>query len=51
MLIQCVRYVLIDLGQLWRLLVTPAIGPGPWAEKRTDEGKLAKYESRQLGGF
>lgn len=39
------------LGQLWRLLVTPAVGPGPWTEERTDERKLVEYESRQLGGF
>jgi hypothetical protein len=40
-----------DEGQLWRFLVTPAVGPGFWTEKRSDEGKLVKYESRQLGGF
>jgi hypothetical protein len=38
-------------GQLWRLLVASAIRPAFWAEERTDEGKLVKYESRQLGGF
>lgn len=40
-------------GQLWRFLITSAVGPGYWAEERTDEdeGKLVKYESRQLGGF
>jgi hypothetical protein len=43
--------VVSDGGQLWRFLVTSAVGPGLWTEERTDEGKLVKYESRQLGGF
>jgi hypothetical protein len=38
--------------QLWRFLVTSAVGPGPWRpEERTDEGELVKYESRQFGGL
>ena len=38
-------------GQLWRLLVTSAVGPALWAEERTDERELVNLESRQLGGF
>ena len=37
--------------QLWRLLVTSAVGPALWAEERTDERELVNLESRQLGGF
>ena len=33
--------LLLLQDQLWRLLVAPAEGPGPWAEQGTDEGKLA----------
>ena len=43
--------VIFAEGQLWRLLVTPAVGPALWAEERTDEGELVNLESRQLGGF
>ena len=38
-------------SQLWRLLVTSAVGPALWAEERTDERELVNLESRQLGGF
>ena len=49
-IVQCVMLVFVE-GQLWRLLITPAVGPAFWAEERTDEGKLLNLESRQLGGF
>jgi hypothetical protein len=43
--------LLFSKDQLWRLLVASAVGPGSWTEEGTNEGKLVKYESRQLGGF
>ena len=33
-------FLLLSKGQLWGLLVTSAIGPGPWTEEGTNEGKL-----------
>ena len=46
------EWLCVSVGdQLWRFLVTSAVGPAFWAEERTDEGELVNSESRQLGGF
>lgn len=41
-------WIVLFEGQLWRLLVTSAVGL--WAEERTDVGELKNLESRQFGG-
>lgn len=37
--------------QLWRSSAVAPVYPGLLAEKREDEGELAKYDARQLGGY
>lgn len=48
----CIFYVVLLKVQLRGFLVASTVGPDLcWTEEGTDEGKVLKYESRQLGGL